>query len=190
MRERNRPIPVLRIALLGAALIIVLVVVVLVLVALLRLLAPLIVVAILLWMLGALLAVVIRSVAVLAMHCVFIDWRQHARFIVISIALLAVLALLRVMSAGGIVVVLAVLLVVVVVGVLALLALGVALSLAVAVVVLASLRMSGHRWELLDLGCRICETNVNNLRLRKGPGTETASVGRAGGQRVCAYLKQ
>jgi hypothetical protein len=99
------------------------------------------------------------------------------------------LALLRVLGATGIIVVLAVLLVVVVVGVLALLALGVALSLAVAVVVLASLRMSGHLGELLELGCRICETNVNNLSVVQEGGWVLKQRAREG-RRGCAYLKR
>jgi hypothetical protein len=166
---------------LGAALVVVLVVVILVLVSLLRLLAPLIIVAVRLLLaivLAVMLAVIVGAAVVLALHSVFVDEWRYARFIVVSIALLA---LLRILAGACIVVILAVLLVVVVVGVLALLALGVALSLAVAIVVLASLRMSGHRWELLDLGCGTCETNVNKLSYRRETNAETAGVGRAAG---------
>jgi hypothetical protein len=177
VHEKNRPIPVLRVTLLGAALVVVLVVVILVLVALLWLLAPLIIVAVRL-LLAVVLAVIVGSTAVLAIHCVFVGEWRYARFIVVSIALLA---LLRILAGACIVVILAVLLVVVVVGVLALLALGVALSLAVAIVVLASLRMSGHLWELLDLGCGTCETNVNKLSYRRETNAETAGVGGAAG---------
>jgi hypothetical protein len=166
---------------LGAALVVVLVVVILVLVSLLRLLAPLIIIAVRL-MLAVVLTVIVGSAAVLAIHCVFVGEWRYARFVVVSIALLA---LLRILAGACIIVILAVLLVVVVVGVLALLALGVALSLAlslaVAVVVLASLRMSGHRWELLDLGCGTCETNVNKLSYRRETNAETAGVGGAAG---------
>jgi hypothetical protein len=170
---------------LGAALVVVLVVVILVLVSLLRLLAPLIIIAVRLMLavvLTVVLAVIVGSAAVLAIHCVFVGEWRYARFVVVSIALLA---LLRILAGACIIVILAVLLVVVVVGVLALLALGVALSLAlslaVAVVVLASLRMSGHRWELLDLGCGTCETNVNKLSYRRETNAETAGVGGAAG---------
>jgi hypothetical protein len=115
-------------------LVVVLVVVVLVLVALL---APLVVVAVLLLLATRPLAIVVRSGGMLAINA-SVRSKEHARLIVVGIALLWV-ALGRRM---GVVVVLPILFVVVV-RVLALRR----RILAVAVIVMASRRMSGHRGE-------------------------------------------
>lgn len=87
------------------------------------------------------------------------------------------LALLRVLGAVGVVVILAVL-IVVVVGVLALLALGMALSLAVAVVVLASLWMSGHRGKLLEWDVNL-RGELSITVAQGAANAETAGVGGA-----------
>jgi len=88
---------------------------------------------------------------------------ENLRFIVISIAMLA---LLLVLSTMGVIVVLA-LVVVVIIGVLALLGWRMALSLAVAVVVLASLWMSGHLGKQLEWRCRIWESSRQFLLSRE-----------------------
>jgi xanthine/uracil permease len=137
------------ITLLRTTLVVVLVVVVLILVTLLT---PVVIVAVLLIVGALLLAIIVTSAGLLAIDRVDRETWQHALFVIISIAMLALLLVLSAMGAVGVmgVVVVLAILVVVVVGVLALLALSVALSLAVAVVVLASLRMSGHRGKLLE----------------------------------------
>jgi hypothetical protein len=108
-----------------------LVVIILVLVALLT---PFIIIAVLLWVL----AIIIGAVAKLAIYAIQCGTSKNSRFVVVSIALLLVRVLVR------IVMILAILLVVII-PVLALLALG--WSLAVAVIVMTSLRMSGHLGE-------------------------------------------
>ena len=108
---------------------------------------------------------------------------RDLRFIVISIAMLA---LLLVLGTLGVVVVLA-LIVVVIIGVLALLGLGMALSLAVAVVVLASLWMSGHLGKQLEWRCRIWESSCQFLLCREAVRWLKQQVSEGGGR---AYLKQ
>jgi hypothetical protein len=169
--NRNINVPILCIAVLRTALVIVLVIIILVLVALLT---PFVIVAVLLLML----AVIVGSVVLSATRCRKRDTVGYERFIIVGIAL----RLLGMLLMGGVVVVLAVLLVVVV-PVLALLALSVCRSLAVAVIVLGSLRMSRHLGEWWLLRCEIYETAVNKVRCERGDQAETAAVG-------VAYLKQ
>jgi len=111
------------------------------------------------------------------------------------VAVLRVLAL-SLLSTTGIVVVLAVLLVVVVVRVLAvglgLAPLGLAL-MAVAIIVLSSLRMSGHRAGRSELRCRNCSWTVNEMSCTAAGRTGVRlkhGVSQAWGGGVGAYLKQ
>ena len=103
---------------------------------------------------------------------------MNVLLVIVGIALRLVLAL------ATVVLVLPVLLVVVVVTILGLvLALCLGLIRAVAVVVMASLRMSGHRGEKLGLWRGTCTTPVNKpMRVRRGANPKHGQSGRGAPQ--------